>query len=81
VTVHGRSKDRLAVGAFSRLLVPCEAVDASGVTGMETDEAGACNALTGVKARRWRLRRDTGFLAFLFPRSLGSGVYDEINGG
>src|SRR5882672_11475712 len=27
------------------------------------------------------LRRDTGFLAFLFPRSLGSGVYDEINGG
>src|SRR5712672_4046094 len=22
-----------------------------------------------------------GFLAFLFPRSLGSGVYDEINGG
>src|SRR5712672_376480 len=27
------------------------------------------------------LRRDTGFLAFLFPRSLGSGVYNEINGG
>src|SRR5712671_6492892 len=27
------------------------------------------------------VRRDTGFLAFLFPRSLGSGVYDEINGG
>src|SRR5712672_2865005 len=27
------------------------------------------------------LRRDTGFLAFSFPRSLGSGVYDEINGG
>src|SRR5712672_791185 len=27
------------------------------------------------------LRCDTGFLAFLFPRSLGSGVYDEINGG
>jgi len=30
---------------------------------------------------RLSLRRDTGFLAFLFPRSLGSGVYDEINGG
>ena len=30
---------------------------------------------------RPELRRDTGFLAFLFPRSLGSGVYDEINGG
>src|SRR5712671_5777365 len=28
-----------------------------------------------------QLRLDTGFLAFLFPRSLGSGVYDEINGG
>src|SRR5712672_3414901 len=27
------------------------------------------------------LRRDTGFLVFSFPRSLGSGVYDEINGG
>src|SRR5712672_15324 len=27
------------------------------------------------------IRCDTGFLAFLFPRSLGSGVYDEINGG
>jgi len=27
------------------------------------------------------IRRDTGFLAFSFPRSLGSGVYDEINGG
>jgi len=27
------------------------------------------------------LRSDTGFLAFLFPRSLGSGVYDEINEG
>src|SRR5712675_3311336 len=27
------------------------------------------------------VRRDTGFLAFLFPRSLGSGVYDKINGG
>src|SRR5712671_3269611 len=27
------------------------------------------------------IRRDTGFLAFLFPRSLGSGVYNEINGG
>src|SRR5712672_2445295 len=31
--------------------------------------------------RRAQVRRDTGFLAFLFPRSLGSGVYDEINGG
>src|SRR5712671_5850296 len=28
-----------------------------------------------------RVRRDTGFLVFSFPRSLGSGVYDEINGG
>src|SRR5712671_2706219 len=28
-----------------------------------------------------QVRRDTGFLAFLFPRSLGSGVYDKINGG
>jgi len=27
------------------------------------------------------LRRDMGFLAFSFPRSLGSGVYDRINGG
>src|SRR5712672_2644294 len=27
------------------------------------------------------LRRDTGFLVFSFPRSLGRGVYDEINGG
>src|SRR5712671_3087123 len=27
------------------------------------------------------IRRDTGFLAFSFPRSLGSGVYDRINGG
>src|SRR5712671_3269609 len=27
------------------------------------------------------IRRDTGFLVFSFPRSLGSGVYDEINGG
>src|SRR5712672_1271411 len=27
------------------------------------------------------LRRDTGFLVFSFPRSLVSGVYDEINGG
>src|SRR6267154_5741589 len=27
------------------------------------------------------LRRDMGFLAFLFPWSLGSGVYDEINRG
>src|SRR5712675_1753197 len=27
------------------------------------------------------IRRDMGFLAFSFPRSLGSGVYDEINGG
>src|SRR5712675_1976495 len=27
------------------------------------------------------LRSDAGFLAFLFPRSLGSGVYDEINEG
>src|SRR5712671_4565994 len=27
------------------------------------------------------LRRDTGFLVFSFPRSLGSGIYDEINGG
>src|SRR5882672_5541044 len=27
------------------------------------------------------VRRDTGFLVFSFPRSLGSGVYDEINGG
>src|SRR5712672_4099734 len=27
------------------------------------------------------LRRDTGFLVFSFPRSLGSGFYDEINGG
>src|SRR5712671_3959871 len=26
------------------------------------------------------VRRDTGFLVFSFPRSLGSGVYDEING-
>jgi len=25
------------------------------------------------------VRSDTGFLAFSFPRSLGSGVYDEIN--
>jgi len=28
-----------------------------------------------------QLRSDTDFLAFLFPRSLGSGFYDEINGG
>jgi len=28
-----------------------------------------------------RLRSDMGFLAFSFPRSLGSGVYDKINGG
>src|SRR5712671_4045221 len=28
-----------------------------------------------------RLRSDMGFLAFSFPRSLGSGVYDRINGG
>src|SRR5712671_6550993 len=27
------------------------------------------------------LRRDTGFLVFSFPRSLGSGVYNRINGG
>ena len=27
------------------------------------------------------LRRDTGFLVFSFPRSLGSGFYDEINEG
>src|SRR5882757_1248828 len=27
------------------------------------------------------LRRDTGFLVFSFPRALGSGVYEEINGG
>src|SRR5712672_3647965 len=27
------------------------------------------------------VRRDTGFLVFSFPRSLGSGIYDEINGG
>jgi len=27
------------------------------------------------------IRRDTGFLAFSFPRFLGSGVYDRINGG
>src|SRR5712671_780431 len=27
------------------------------------------------------VRRDTGFLAFSFPRSLGSGVYNRINGG
>jgi len=41
VTAHGRSVDRLAVGAFPRLLVPGKAVDTSGVAGMETDEAGA----------------------------------------
>jgi len=28
-----------------------------------------------------KLRHDTGFLALSFPRSLGSGVYDKINGG
>ena len=27
------------------------------------------------------IRSDTGFLAFSFPQSLGSGVYDQINGG
>ena len=27
------------------------------------------------------VRSDTGFLAFSFPQSLGSGVYDEINRG
>src|SRR5712671_1539728 len=27
------------------------------------------------------IRRDTGFLVFSFPQSLGSGIYDEINGG
>src|SRR5712672_2224197 len=41
MTAHRRSVDRLAVGALPRLLVPCESVDASGVTGVETDEAGA----------------------------------------
>src|SRR5712672_2841706 len=33
------------------------------------------------KTREGLIRSDTGFLAFSFPRSLGSGVYDEINGG
>jgi len=28
-----------------------------------------------------QLRSDMGFLAFSFPRSLGSGIYDKINGG
>src|SRR5712671_4645980 len=41
VTAHGCSIDRLAVGAFSRLLVPGKAMDAGGVTGMKADEAGA----------------------------------------
>src|SRR5712671_5160707 len=38
-----------------------------------------CTAITMLR-HGW-LRRDTGFLVFSFPRSLGSGVYDEINGG
>ena len=32
-------------------------------------------------AQLTQLRCDTGFLAFSFPWSLGSGVYDRINGG
>src|SRR5712671_2408248 len=36
---------------------------------------------TNQSLEQYLIRRDTGFLAFLFPRSLGSGVYDEINGG
>jgi len=40
VTAHGRSVDRFTVGTFPRFLVPCKAVDTSGVAGMEADEAG-----------------------------------------
>src|SRR5712672_1995044 len=41
------------------------------------DERGALR----IHMQQTQLRCDTGFLAFLFPRSLGSGVYDKINGG
>src|SRR5712671_3433814 len=34
-----------------------------------------------IKKQAMLVRCDTGFLVFSFPRSLGSGVYDEINGG
>ena len=36
---YGRGVDRFTVGAFSRLLVPRKTVDASGIAGVETDEA------------------------------------------
>jgi len=39
--VHGHGIDWLATGTFSRLLVPRETVNASGVTGVKADEAGA----------------------------------------
>jgi len=37
---HRRGVHWLTVGTLPRLLVPSEAVDASGVAGMKTDEAG-----------------------------------------
>jgi len=40
-TAYGRGIDRLAVRTFSGLLVPRETMNASGVAGVEADEAGA----------------------------------------
>src|SRR5712675_1031726 len=44
---------------------------------------GICISVSSMNTKmlQIRVRRDTGFLAFSFPRSLGSGVYDEINEG
>jgi len=43
VTSHGRGENGFTVGPFSRLLVAREAVDAGGIAGVQTDEAGADN--------------------------------------